>query len=262
MIMKYTSLFSGIAMSLILLSSCKKDEEAATLPTTNPTPEVPTAYGQMSLRVDHKFGNQAYTIGTFYTNAAGEQISFNKTKYYINYVTLMTATGAPYEIAGTCHLVDLADPASLTLNLENVPTGTYTSARFTIGLVDENLPTDMVAMSTADQMYWADSQEFIFIRVEGYSPVAQNGQVKYILGGDEAPNVALNEPTVAFTEQLTVTEEGSPELAINLDMARIFNGPAGNVSIASTPLVQAPSANAVMVADNFASGFSFGSIVE
>jgi hypothetical protein len=216
----------------------------------------------MSLRVDHKFGTQAYALGSFYTNAAGEQISFNKTKYYINDVTLMTATGAPFEIAGTCHLVDLTDPASLTLNLDNVPTGTYTSARFTIGLVDESLPTDMVAMSTEDQMYWTDSQEFIFIRLEGYSPVAQSGQVKYILGGDEAPHVALNEPTVAFTQQLVVTEETAPELAINLDMARVFNGPAGNVSIAATPVVQAPGANAVMVADNFASGFSFGSIVE
>lgn len=260
--MKYTSLFSGIAMSLILLSSCKKDEEAATLPTTTPTPEVPTTFGQMSLRVDHKFGNQAYTLGAFYTNAAGEQISFNKTKYFINDVTLMTATGAPYEIAGTRHLVDLTDPASLTLNLENVPTGTYTSARFTIGLVDENLPTDMVAMSTEEQMYWADSQEFIFIRVEGYSPIVSNGQVKYILGGDEAPHVALNEPTVVFTQPLTITEEGAPELAFNLDMARLFNGAAGNVTIAATPVVQAPGANAVLVADNFASGFSFGSIVE
>jgi hypothetical protein len=171
-----------LAMSIFALatiSSCKKDEEE----TITPAPTATT--GSVTLEMEHMFNDLEFALGTEYTTAAGENVTFNTTKYYVSNIKFTKTDGSVFTQSESYYLVDLSADGSNLLTISDVPTGDYTDITFTIG-VDSTRNVSGAqsgALSVANGMFWSWNSGYIFAKLEGDCPQSSNGTFTYHLGG-------------------------------------------------------------------------------
>jgi hypothetical protein len=109
---------------------------------------------------------------------AGGQLSPSNIRFYVSEFSLLAGDGSPLAVdlvssAGLpesygVHLVNLEDPESMRLRVL-APAGSYTGARFTLGLSDACNSGDSnrnVPLSFNSQMAWPHTAGFLFLRYE------------------------------------------------------------------------------------------------
>ena len=128
-----------------------------------------------------------------YTNAAGEQLTVTKLKYYVSNFVLTNANGTVYTVPqDSCYfLIDESDESTHEPVL-HVPEGEYKTVSFLIG-VDSLRSTKDISerMGTLDptseggDMYWGWNSGYIFFKMEGTSPASASpgGVFMYHVGG-------------------------------------------------------------------------------
>lgn len=253
----------GLAV-LLIMSGCGNQ-------TTEPLND---GGGTVVLEFDNVVGPQELVLsGPSYVNATGESFTVTTCKYYISNVVLYRQDGARYTIPqdSSYFLVDEASASSRLATLSRVPSGTYTSISFMIGVDSLRSASDVSRRTgvldpgtAAADMYWVWNSGYIFMKLEGSSPAAPEApsgerMFRYHVGGFGG----ITSPTINNIRTVTLPIPGAgmkvqrdkkTTMHLLADIMRIFDA-TPNVSIAANPTVMfAPFSSTI--AGNYATMFS------
>jgi plastocyanin len=179
--MKNQFLFATLLLSIIFISSCKKEDTL-------------TGNGPVTIHFDNRAGADDFAFSTNYTTAAGDTVNFTKVKYYVSNFVLVKSDGSQYVIpqSETYRLIDEAVDSTQEITFNNIPAGDYTSVKYIIG-VDSLRSTTDVSQRTGDldpagggaDMYWSWNSGYIFFKIEGTSPQSteMGNMFMYHIGG-------------------------------------------------------------------------------
>lgn len=229
-----------------LLSSCGKDKQPS-----------PAKEEVVSNRVTMTFANyvaaEKLVLNTgIYTNQDGDDFRVTKFNYHISNIKLQNADGGEFIQPGF-FLVSEGNDASLSIELDNVPDGEYTSVTFMIGIdsaankkaIDSGVPTP------TDEMYMNANAGYVMVNMEGMSPASnQPGNVlKYHIGGTSGFTSAVKPVTLAFDDKLQINGNNK-RISIKTDLLKMF-GPDYIVDFSTLSAVYAPGDNAGVLANNY-----------
>ncbi|MBL7815412.1 MAG: hypothetical protein JNL70_10385 [Saprospiraceae bacterium] len=234
--------------------------------------------GTLTLQFDNMVGNEDMVLNTKnYKNAMGEDFNISLFQYYVSNIRLMKSDGSEYAVPQneSYFLIREQDPKSQTVTLNNVPKGKYTGIRFVIGIDSLRNTADISQRKgcldvggEAKDMYWAWNSGYIFVKMEGTSPVIElNADRKkpifmYHIGlfggmGDKKTLNNIKETKLSFgSKKLKVKDNTTHYMVIKTDASHILNG-STNISIAKNPSIMAGPFSA-KIADNYNVMFSFG----
>lgn len=259
--MKNIVVLITLLTTTIFFSACKKAND-------EPAPAQET--GTVHIEFDNQFERDALDAEQFtplifntetYQNAAGEDYTITKFRYYISNVKLKKADGSIYAVPESYYLIDASSSTDQLITLSNVPAGNYTGMTYIIGVdADRNVSGAQTgALDPANGMFWSWNSGYIFMMFEGTSPqsTATDHILQYHVGGFADPNNALKTVNLSFgSSTLRVTKVGIPQVHIMVEASKV----AKNRSFATTPTVHMPGATAISIADDYVNMFSFDHI--
>ena len=244
-------------------SACKKASD-------EPAPAQET--GTVHIEFDNQFERDALDAEQFtplvfntetYQNAAGEDYTITKFRYYISNVKLKKADGNTYAVPESYYLIDASSSTDQLITLSNVPAGNYTGMSYTIGVDSaRNVSGAQTgALAETNGMFWSWNTGYIFMMFEGTSPqsTATDHILQYHVGGfRNATNTnALKTVNMSFgSSTLRVTKVGIPQVHIMVEASKV----AKNRSFATTPTLHMPGAAAISIANDYVNMFSFDHI--
>lgn len=263
------SIFIAASAALLFFSSCDKDSGSDIQPGDT---------GSIILEFDNVVGSADLELNTGnYTNGSGENFKVSVFDYYISNIKLKTATGTEYIVPKdqSYFLVKEENESTHELELDNVPAGDYTSFTFTVG-VDSLKSTSPVGERTgvldpagaANGMYWTWNSGYIFLKMEGESPVSTTVDKKIYyhvggFGGYDSPTlnniktVTVNAPFES-SAKVRKNKETAPAVHIFADAGKVLDG-GSHVSIAANSMVHF-SAISADLANNYTAMFSIDHI--
>lgn len=254
-------IFSILSIAIVLfISSCSDDDNGA---TTGPiTLEFDNVVGSANLELN--------TANTPFTNSKGEAYKLTWLTYYVSNIKLKKADGTVYEDpmksdgSAGYYLIDENDAESQEVTLENVPQGEYTEVTFTIGVdanqVDQGAQTG--ALDPAKGLFWSWNSGYIFMALEGVSPVSTEPEdvFQYHIGGykeDAASNQVNNIRTITLSfngDSAPVRPQHEPEVHLLFDVNKFFNGTGEQVTFTENTSRHSPKA-CEELADNISGAF-------
>lgn len=231
--------------SALLFTACKKDDN-------NPAP------GHIELHFDNVVGADELNMGsTWYVNANGDTFQVTKMNYYISNIVLNGPNGNSYTEPESYHLVQESEPSSQEVELENVPSGEYTSVTFMIGVdsVHNVSGAQTGALDPANGMFWSWNTGYIMAKFEGVSPqsTAAGNILVYHVGGFTGTNNVLKTVTLPFPQSVNLNNNGF-HIHINADLLKWFTPNIINFGTLNT--IHMPGADAKNISDNYAHMFS------
>lgn len=250
------NILNGLLVALILIvtiSSCRKKDD---------TPQE-LKDGMVNISFKHVFGpnempfelNKEYIHGK--TNDA---LTFSMFRYYVSNIQLVNEDGSVWKEDDSYHIVNVAQPNSLVLNLTDVPAGTYKELRYTMG-VDAARNTSGAqegALAPSNGMFWSWSTGYIFLKAEGTSPQAAGNNFMFHLGGFTAPNDLVTQKTTDFgSATLQVSESATPNIHLTANPARLWHS-ASSVSVKEK--IHMPGAMATQMGKDFYENIYFDKI--
>lgn len=209
-------------------------------------------FGSVEIEFDNQANGSSLIFGQTYTNAAGESLQFTTFDYYISNVVLVKSDGARFVVPkDKSYFLCKHDVAtSRTIKIDDVPAGDYTGLEFLVG-VDSAKSVSPIGERTgvldpageANGHYWSWNSGYIFVKMEGTSPVAPAGSgniFQYhvgLFGGFNSPTlnnlktIKLNVPAEAAKVR---ENHEAPHFHMYVDAMAIFSTPTV-VSIATNP---------------------------
>lgn len=256
--------FLALLAFTLAFSACKNDDDDDLSGTAD-----------VEVEFDNRAGDASLVLGTEYTNAAGEKLTFSTFNYFVSNFVLVKDDGTEYVVPkDSCYfLCKQNDPNSRSVVLKDVPAGDYTELRFMIG-VDSAKSVSPIGERTgvldpatgASGMYWSWNAGYIFVKVEGTSPQAPldagTGERTFqyhtgLFGGYDSPTLN-NLKTVRLEthhgEPAKVRRSGGPHFHLYVDILEMFTSPT-NISVAANPTSHAGPFSKT-VADNYADMFT------
>jgi hypothetical protein len=193
-----------------------------------------------------------------YKNVLGQSFTVSKFRYYIGNIHLR-GNGKEY-VSDKYFLIDEDEPASKSILLNDVPNDVYTSFSFIIG-VDSARNCSGVqtgALDPLNGMFWAWNTGYIFLKLEGKSPVSDSpgNMIEYHIGGYKEPANCIRKISLSFSHPLKMMPEEKifSLIKIKADVAEILKTP--NI-VDFTKLSSVNDFhNATTIADNYADMFS------
>jgi hypothetical protein len=161
----FTKYFSLVALSgMVLLSSCRKDEDA---PEPTPTQQP----GTLSLHLHHKVGSANFALNTNFTDGFGTVFYFTRAEFYVSNFgaydhddSLVYAPNSYYVVRPTTTEIALGAPGVSHIH----ELGFYVGVDSATNHTD---PTTYDASSAlypqSPSMHWSWSSGYIFIAIEG-----------------------------------------------------------------------------------------------
>jgi hypothetical protein len=110
-----------------------------------------------------------------YTSANNQVFSASMLKYYVGKVQLVKADGTTYDVAGY-HLMNCDAGGKKTIDMAEVPNGTYTKVRFCLGVDKTSNATATIGgdLDVSNGMFW-EMVGYTFFKHEGkYTNAAGN----------------------------------------------------------------------------------------
>jgi len=241
------------------LASCKKE---------NKSDIEPGGKGELTIEFDNVVGAQNLQLNSgSYTNANGEPYTISAFDYYVSNIRLKKTDGSEYTVPkNESYFLIKESNTSQRITLKDIPAGDYTGFSFVLGVdslksaapLDQRTGVLDPAGEGAD-MYWTWNSGYIFLRMEGTSPVATSADKKfyYHIGGfggyssttiNNIKTITLNAPS-GMTAKVRQNKPRAPEVHLFVDAAKVMNG-ATNVSIAANSTVMF-SPFSVNIANNY-----------
>lgn len=219
------TILAVIAALSFVGTSCKKSND-------NNTNSVDSGslYIHLHTNIDT---NEVDGYGTVYTDANGRQISLSKAQLYLSNIRLIKTDGTQYALPST--MIVLKDLETESYFLAKVPTGTYKSIMFNVGLdatTNAKTPTAAdSALNHSDMWFGASAQPdgYVFVDLEGNvdTTAAGNGSTAlmqpfiYRIG----TNGHLNTVTMPdHTPVYSVAKDESQFVHIIVDYSKLLNG--------------------------------------
>lgn len=218
-----------IALALLLcvsILSCSSEEEDLTGQT-----------GSLTLKFDNGVGAQDFIFGTSYNKSNGESFKLNTLKYIISNVRVKDSKGNTftYPTDENVFIVDEANgntAGEILIALDNVAAADYVEITFGIGIDQPRFllgaagQGDFLAEAQAAGMMWSWATGYRFMRFDGtYSTsTVTDGALNVHMGSVGTSLDNYKEVTLAFPNSVRVRETASPEIHIEADIAKVFDG--------------------------------------
>ncbi len=247
----------GVAFASALVLACNND-------TVDP---VDNSTNDVTMKFDNRVGAQKMALGgTTYKNGSGEEFTVTTFNYFISNITLRKKDGTKVDFPNQYFLVRQADPTTWEQKLTDVPSADYDEISFTIGVDSTKSVSDISARTGvldptsygSDGMYWSWNSGYIFVKMEGTSPViplnsAGNRAFAMHVGGyggrdAKAPN-NLRRVTLPMNDMATVRMNIAPAIHVVADFMKVFDG-TSKIKLAETNSVHNPAV-AGPIADNY-----------
>ncbi len=242
--------FIIIILAILTITSCKSDDEGS-----EPT------FGNITLDFKNTIENNNIEFETnTYTNGSGETYKISELKYIISNVVLIKANGEEfkYPVDEGYFLINEEGIESKKISLLDIPVGDYTKIRFGVGVDQSKYPLNGMAnfIPTAEEsgMLWSWSAGYKFIKFEGtYGDTDAPFLIHVGSHGTALDN--YKEVTLDLTSTLKVITSKASEIAVNVDVAKIFDS-TNTHSFADKSDVQVDPVRAPKIAENISTMFT------
>lgn len=239
--------------ALLLLAACATIVSCSDDDNTNS--------GPITIHFDNVVGTANLQLNTTdmpYENANAESYKVTWLTYYVSNIKLKKTDGTFYEDpvnsdgSAGYYLIDEADAESQEVTLSNVPAGEYSEITFTIGVdasqVDQGAQTG--ALDPAKGLFWSWNSGYIFVALEGASPVSTEADnvFQYHIGGykDDAASNQVNNVTMitlSFNgDTAPVRNAHEPEVHLLFDVNKLLNGAGEEVTFTENASRHSPKA--------------------
>lgn len=252
------TLFPAVLVLALAFSGCKKDE--------TPTPVTPTPSPAIRVSFTNVVGADPLALGgpNYYINAHGDSFYVTTYKYYVSNIKFTDNNGNTWSEPESYHLINAADPNSLSFNVSGMPAATYTSMQFMIGVDSaRNVSGAQTgALDPANDMFWTWNTGYIMAKFEGKSPqsTASAHNLTFHIAGYSGANAVqrIVSPTFAsLTANPTATL--TPVIHIKSDVLEWFVNP-NTIRFDTMNNVATTGASAMQIADNYADMFTITGI--
>lgn len=245
-----TTIFAAMFLSV---SSCRK----ADLPTPTPTPETKT--GKVMFEFFNKVGGNNISLsGDWYKNENGDSFQLTKFNYYISNIKFNNVDGSSFSEPESYHLVEQETKSSLTFEVSNIPSGTYSSVTYTIGVDSlRNVSGAQTGdLDPAKGMFWSWSTGYIMLKIEGISPKSTQAGNIFMLhaGGFKGDYNVLRTITLTFPNNIVVNGDEN-HLHINADVQKALGSP-NPVDFSKTNVIMSAGPSGKALANNYQNMFS------
>jgi hypothetical protein len=218
------------------------------------------ADNRFTIFFEHYVGERRLAFDTAnYSNEQGQAYVVTKFKYYIGKIQLVKSDGGLIEFPDY-YLVNEEAELSKQVSLI-VPAGSYTGINFKIGVdsLDNCSGAQAGALDPVNAMFWTWNNGYIFLKLEGKSPVSKSpgGMFEFHIGGYKSPANCIRTVTLKFK---TPVHSGSGEVHIKADVAEVLKTPT-TIDFSKLSSVTI-SKNASIIADNYMDMFSVLSVKE
>lgn len=208
----------------VTLFSCSNDDDNETI----------TGNGNLKLEFDNVYKSANFAFNTNYTNSNAEVITFSKVKYIVSNIVLTKADGTTfiYPKSLSYFIVDEATPATLTLNLSNIPAGNYTKVKYGIGVDKAQWEAgatgqgDFLATAQTAEMMWSWSAGYKFVAFEGTftAPTVTTAKEFKVHTGQTGTDYNYIEVMLDFPENALVRATITPQVHIMADLSQLIDG--------------------------------------
>lgn len=192
-----------------------------------------------------------------YHNALGQAFTVSKFKYYISNISIATNQGNATRV-DEAHLVNEEDPQSKMVSLYIGKEDTIENIGITIGVdsIHNCSGAQSGALDPINAMFWAWNTGYIFVKMEGKSPVSQSPGhlLEFHIGGYRAPNNCIREVDLKLKKELLPAKDGNTYITIQVNVAELFKTPTP-IDFSKLSSVT-DFHNATTIADNYADMFS------
>jgi hypothetical protein len=259
---KQNSLLLFISVLLITFSACKKDDEQSGGTGSN------TSTGSAKIIFNNMAGSVPLNVAgdSVYTNSSGETFTVTALRYYVSNFSFVKDDGTVVTLPADYYLIDQSGKTGFKRTISGLPVGSYKGVRFLIGV--DSAKTVQGAqtgdLDPSNGMVWDWNTGYIFVKLEGNSPVAGtiDSTYQYHISGYKTSNntYALHWADISFGSQpLVITTTTLPQLNLKTDILEFFRNPY-DLSIVDNPVVTASGTTAVSISNNYADMFSFDHI--
>ncbi|WP_024768556.1 MbnP family protein [Aquimarina macrocephali] len=243
--------------TLVIVSSCKNDDEGTT-----------KTFGNVVLDLKNTINSNGIELTTdSYTNGSNEVYIISELKYIISNVVLIKANGEEftYPVDRSYFLINEEVLESKKVNLSDISAGQYTKIRFGFGVDQSKYPLNGMAnfIPTAEEsgMLWSWSAGYKFLKFEGTYTTNGGASTDFLIhvGSHGTTLDNYKEITLELPSTLTIEESKSPEVAINVDIAKIFDG-TNTHSLEVKNSIQVDAEFAPKIAENISTMFTASSV--
>jgi hypothetical protein len=221
----------------------------------------PTGAGTLGIEFEHiwAMSGQKFELNKMlFHPMTSDSLKFTKFQYYVSNIQLKKEDGSWWICPESYYLLDLSKPASLLLNLTDIPAGNYTEMKYIMG-VDSTRNVSGAqtgALSTSNAMFWDWNSGYIMIKAEGISPNSSSKSFTFHLGGFAGVNNIVTQKSTNFNgSTLKIGSDKSPIVGITVNPARLWHT-SPSVSVVSN--LQMPGDKAKVMAKDFYELISFG----
>lgn len=219
-ILKKSIAVVAIAITLV---SCSKSEDSI------------TGTGALKVQFENGFADNALVFGSATVpTSQNEVLKISNVKYIVSNIVLTKEDGTTftYPKSQSYFIVDEATPASLLLNLSNIPAANYKTITFGIGvdqaqyaLGQSGIADFWVAAQTAG-MTWSWASGFKFLAFEGTftSPTVTTDTPFMIHTGKTGTDYNYTEVSLPLPTNALVRTNITPQIHLSTDLSQIIDG--------------------------------------
>lgn len=222
------------------------------------TPQKPESKTGLRLQFIHYCGMEVLQLdSSVYKNELGQSYTVSMFKYYVSNIHLKRKDGKEY-VSKDYFLVNEDETDSKQFQLNDVPEGEYQAISFVLGVdsLHNCSGAQAGALDPAKGMFWTWNTGYIFLKLEGHSPMSQSpGHIfEFHIGGYKEPVNCIRTISLNLKNTLLVTKEKNALLQIKADVSEIFKNPF-SVDFSKMSSVT-DFHNAGKIADNYTDMFS------
>ncbi|EDM37838.1 hypothetical protein PBAL39_15474 [Pedobacter sp. BAL39] len=242
-------LFSIILVSIILITSCSKDDDKISQLETE---------GKATVTFDAAFGTQDFALNKDFTSGT-KTFNFTKFRYWVSGVALVNSKGEEYKIPGSYFLLEETGSVAVqdgaftypatkreSIELKGVPVDDYKTIKFSIGVdskYNDNLSLQTGELSQLNGMTnvsWMWMTSYIFSAIGG--KVTQAGTAQNLLI-ETGLNSNYKSVVLDFPSVLHISSTKDSKIVLKADVEKAIDG----VDVVANPVVGASKA-AIMTA--------------
>lgn len=187
----------------------------------------PPKYGKLTISFWNFVGDKHLKLDSIeYKNFLGQSFTVTMFKYYVGNFHLRNMKGEEF-ISHRYFLIDQDDNNSMRIIIDSIPVGEYNSIGFTLGVdsINNCSGAQAGALDPVNGMYWSWNSGYIFLKMEGISPVSNsNGKrLEFHIGGYKKPNDCMKD--IGFEKTIKISDKQDAAMIIGADLSHLFSVP-------------------------------------
>lgn len=245
---------------VVTFVSCKKDKKDPDDDGHDHNHSTP-APGTLQIQFENMVDTVPLVYGQKYRNPKLDTFQVSMFKYYISNVVVTKDDNSTFAESNSYHLIDHSIAATGIVTLTGLPAGSYKSVSFVLGVdsARNNSGSQTGELDPAKGMFWSWNSGYIFLKLEGTSPVSgdANKKLTYHIGGFSGPNKTQRTFNLSFngsTANVSSTTSSMVHLMVNVN--EMFKSPT-LINVANQFIVHMPGGMAKSFADNYSDMIKF-----